>query len=305
MLLYGGNAPGTSGCEAMVDTDAWYGDHWYKLQATGPRLVTPTMGWDPITGHLLMVGAANTGSNGSQCWGYPTAAVQTWAWVPDVADIGGHWTRLTTRHAPPPSYTWGAFAFDAGHHRLVFEEFSQGVDTSHAEAWTWDGRDWTQAWSAGCGIQRPCPTMPSLVAEAPGGMVIGLGSSPSSGAPSVFTWTGSGWAATAIPGTPADPVLMVYDARIGRTLVIARTASLPSQQEALFWFDGRQWSSGTTIPTTLWGRNNAGFVAGSAGSAADFVLWGGETWGVSASPVIFNDTWIYDNSRAVWRKAAG
>jgi len=304
-ILYGGALlASNNSCGSQFDTYAWDGRHWYRvIAAAGPRLVVPTLGWDPLTRRILLVGHPAAPWPG--CYGLPSQSVQTWAWVPDAIGVTGKWSRLTTRHAPQLVFSWGALAFDGTHRRLVFHAFERGVDNWSAETWTWDGADWSRAWAGSCGVPHiaPCPSAPALVAQGPAGGVMGLDAGTSAGTGTVFGWTGAGWTAAAIPGAPYIPVAIAYDGLTGRTLAIGRTAlTMTSESYALYAYDGTHWTS-MAMPLSLQHRTSMTFSGGARGGGSDAILWGGEA--DSATTIVpVSETWTYSSGSTGWRKVA-
>jgi len=304
-ILYGGALRGSNSCGNEFDTYAWDGHHWDRvIAAAGPRLVVPTLGWDPLTRHLLLVGHPAAPFPG--CYGLPSQPIQTWAWMPDTVGATGRWSRLATRHGPELVFTSAALAFDGTHRRLVFHAVQQGVDTWLAETWTWDGVDWSRAWAETCGALQhpPCAPAPGFVADGPGGKVIGLSAGTTADTGMVYGWTGAAWTASTVHGAPYLPVAIAFDGLTGRTLAIGRTAlSTTSESYALYAYDGSHWTS-TAMPASLQHRSAMTFNGSALGSASDAILWGGEA-DSAATIVPVSETWTYGTGSLGWRKVAG
>jgi Kelch motif len=160
----------------LSDNWEWDGADWRSLPVQpGPARAGAVMTFDPIAGHIVLVGgqgggAATTWVRTAGAWearvpdqappscasssmayddavrevvlvtvhGCGGQAVTTWTW-------DGHaWTRQSPDPSPPPA-AGSALAYDDGSQQLVL--FSPGPDPAHPclgrATWTWDGFTWT------------------------------------------------------------------------------------------------------------------------------------------------------------------
>lgn len=297
VIFYGGRGQSTSSsCGDLFDTYTWDGRRWYRVTtAAGPRLVRPVLGWDPITGHVLLVGGSATP--------YPdcaTSSAETWSWQPAGAGPGGRWSRLQPSHAPESAFTNRWLAFDAAHRLLVYTAYDQGIDSWGASTWTWNGRDWTQAWSAECGMVPPnappsCPVAPTDGAQGPNGTVIGFASG-SGNVETVVRWTGSTWTTVSSSGPPPWRAGVAYDARSGHVLVLGGDGY--AGPFLLYVYDGTRWTQ-SPLPAALQHRTPSAF---SGGASDDGLLWGGVDDASAGQQPQFTDTWAY--GQGSWRDVA-
>lgn len=290
--MYGG---GYCGAE-VFDTHWWDGRHWYtQTQAAGPRLGTPALGWDPLTGQLLLVGLYE--GCGSE---HTNRAMQTWGWRPASNGQGGTWHLLDVMHEPTGGGNTGSsLAYDPSSRRTLLMLHFLGVDNSSYALWSWDGHGWSQSWSTACSAPAPpwppCALGPPAIIDGPHGTVIGL-STDSQNNPEVVRWTGSGWSVEQAEGTPPPQWVggLAYDGLSDRTLAITYSSSSPG---ALYVFDGSGWTS-SPIPGDLKARQGFGFTAFN-GSGLSALFWGGENPNTN-TPTTYDDTWTY--SEGTWRK---
>jgi hypothetical protein len=194
---------------------------------------------------------------------------------------------LHTAHQPSAK-AQRTLAYDAASHRDVLAQMTfWALNLPPADTWTWDGQDWSLAWTDndGQGPSDGAPVFP--IAVGPGGTVLGF-------AAYVYRWTGARWASTGIIGTPETPAAVAFDPATGRDLVVAGTS--------LYVFDGTHFTK-SALPATLQNRTGEGFAAATR-AGQDAVLWGGEVIHdnnpSNATPL--SDTWVY--AAGGWRHAA-
>jgi hypothetical protein len=307
-------------------TYVWDGAHWYRTtQSGGPRLVSTGMGWDPLTGHLLLVGyscdassspapspaatptpspapSATAGSSptpnpsttaspqASQTPYPPSPPSQTWQWQPTADKLGGRWQLLNPVHQPSRDQGTFSLAYDPASHRTLLLQYYGYSDLGYATVWTWDGRDWTRAWHScfyGCADDF---TPWAGMAQSPSGSVVIFDPE------GLRRWTGSGWEKTGIAGLP-DPdwrdmrTAPVFDAAAGRDLILAGGK--------LYAFDGAHYTA-SPLPQALQDRYR-GFFAAASRDGQEAILWGGQVGNDSGAPKL-SDTWAYAGGR--WRLAA-
>lgn len=302
LILYGGQGDGV--CTWLFDTYVWDGSRWsLQHQTGGPQLVSPTLGWDPVGRRLLLAGeppgcAATPDINGQPEPSYlPPQPTQTWAWVPG-SGLTGVWVRLHPPHEP----TWDnspSAATDAASNRLFLLLRHQGADTASAEAWTWDGSDWSErggTWFCG-DAEVGCPVIPRSVVSAPGGGVVGLCGITTGFA--LCKLSGSTWIVEAGTQVNANLTSPIWNPVTGHIVAIGSAEGSSTNPVVLYTFNGSSWTT-TPIPAAMQLRGEFEFGAAS-GSSTQLVLWGGSSETPSYTTVEHSDTWTYDGN--VWTEA--
>jgi hypothetical protein len=316
--------------DGSFTTYVWDGAHWYRTTQTGgPRLITAGMGWDPPTGHLLMVGyacdtssspspspapsssptspssaatpsatpassptpspSASSSPQASQTPYPPSPPSETWQWQPTADKLGGRWQMLNPVHRPSQDQATLSLAYDPASHRTLLLQYYGFRDLGYATVWTWDGRDWTRAWHS-CFYGCPDNYTPwAGMVQSPSGGVVIFDPD------GLRRWTGSGWEKTGIAGLP-DPdrndmhAAPMFDAAAGRDLILAAGK--------LYAFDGARYTT-SPLPPELQNRYRPFFVAASR-NGQEAILWGGQAGSDSTLPHL-SDTWVY--AAGHWRQA--
>lgn len=176
VVMYGGRTPG------QFDTDTWLwdGTTWIQMATGPPPQLFPSAvaGYDPVSHRVLMFGGANAWQ--AQTWAWdgtswhllspqhsplgrmaPTLALDptrdqlllfggnvpgqsdihdTWVWT------GSDWNQLTPATSPPGRFRATMGAWQTGKVIVLWGGVGPGIG---ADAWTWDGNNWTAIASPG------------------------------------------------------------------------------------------------------------------------------------------------------------
>jgi hypothetical protein len=128
---------------------SWDGTRWARLwpaasqnTASPPYKLLPAVGWDPVSGRLILFGGIRPLS--------PTQAPNdTWAWD------GTTWSKLSPTIAPPANDGGQAIALDPTNGRLLMLD--------GAQTWSWDGANW----------QKLADSLPGPTPNIDGGVLAG------------------------------------------------------------------------------------------------------------------------------------
>ena len=316
VVLFGGELPGRAA--RLADTWTWNGTSWTQLpspQAPGGQSCH-AMAYDPSRGVIVMVGVN------------PSATTVTvWELVGDT------WMERTTMTAPPER-TEAVLAYDPVARAVILAGGISALGTPLADAWRWNGQDWSPAPSIDTRIGGAAATDPQRrTVVLFGGMLAANGMRGG-----VAELDGGTWRAPTFANiTPRRNLAAAYDARRGEvimfggvvgdagwlpdTLVLGKgltwkIASAPgapaAQAEVALGYDARR---GQVVAF-------GGFGAGGASNTTS--IWDGAAWsprgagpparrgasmaydrardrmvlfgGISASGTLLGDTWEWDGS---------
>jgi hypothetical protein len=223
VVLFGGTVDGSPSAQTWT----WQGGSWTQQHpsTSPPPRAEAGAAFDPVSRMVLLFGGCCSGEQYA-----PSLLSDTWAWD------GTNWSQLHPS-ASPPARQGASLVDDPGRHRLLlFGGSLQGKTTQSAEAWAWDGKQWTGLQPA----RSPAPDA-SAVSAAPHHAsqrvlaFLGYG-----GAAQTWLWDGATW--TLVPvdfGPPARTRwVAAEDLARGRVVLFDIVES-----EAQTWtWDGTRWT---------------------------------------------------------------
>ena len=157
VILFGGFTNTNNGGITWGDTWSWDGNSstWTDLDplANAPaNRLAPGMTYDTATGTIILFGGSCNCVSGSYF-------NDTWSWN------GSAWTQLGTASSPFPRCC-ASMDYDAATGTVIlfggYGEDNHGNLVPLSDTWSFDGTNWTQLISPGCGgYQNDCPNSPS------------------------------------------------------------------------------------------------------------------------------------------------
>lgn len=126
-----------SGTTSLQQTWTWDGATWTEQSpaVSPPALSDTSMGYDPVSGDLILFGGFSTTTS------QPSAEAGTWAWD------GTTWAQLAPATSPPPNAD-ASFADDPATGELLMFGGNQYCDSSCANptdaTWAWNGSTWSE-----------------------------------------------------------------------------------------------------------------------------------------------------------------
>ena len=284
VVVYGGTSP--SG--VLTDMWSWHGQRWSRVATGGPALNNAVLGVDPRSGALLLVGMTPQAVEGSTS---AATGGRMWKWT------SHGWSEIRPAHAIVAGYYTSVIPDPANHRMLVYVQTTTAAGSYNASAqlWAWSGADWSRVWVEPTSGTAP---VPDYVAAGPGGQLIGV--RPGTTA----RFTGGGWTALAVSGTPKYLTSFTTDPASGDIYVIgssqARNPDGGVDDDGTYRFDGSRWTR-LALPRQLrdrvgelsvWDASNGTLVVADGAQGLGFVP-GPATW--------YHDTWTY---RGSWTQVA-
>ena len=208
-------------------------------------------GYDPVSRRVILWAGATSGPTG-------TLVAQTWAWD------GSSWSQLSPSTQPAPERQ-ASLAVDPGSGHLLLvggDAFSQGVDSQgnnvahwapNEGTWSWDGSTWTRvgdnARQGGYPALAVDQATRQLLVNSPdirgAETTVDLETSgPAWYGQGSYVWTGSAWAALALPNGVAAPwaiqSAIAYDPISKRLIQFGGSQQYATSDT--YAYDGAAWS---------------------------------------------------------------
>jgi len=270
LVLYGGH-PFTSRQTQTFDTWLWNGRLWEKhVQANGPQLSSPSIGYEPRRGQLLLVGIGD---------GYPSK-LETWKWT----DRG--WNQLHPATAPPTYFAVSALVpFNSGLLLYLLRPIARGAPEVTYDMWYWDGKDWHLQSTSYRTPDRPLQHFVPLPGGGAGDLTGFATGADALATTSIARWTGSSWDQHPVSNGPGMIAAATIDPVTGDLLVLgSRYVSMGDfapPVDSTFLFDGKGWKS-TPLPGELNGK--VGMEVAGYPALPGVALWGGSQGYGNAGP---------------------
>ncbi|MFZ0060445.1 MAG: kelch repeat-containing protein [Pyrinomonadaceae bacterium] len=287
VVLFGG----ADESKVCGDTWEWDGKRWTRVNHTGPGPRTfPAMAYDSVRRRLVLFGGNRVLFGKSP--GENKFLNDTWEWD------GRRWTEIKVTGPSPRAEA--AIAFDEKRGRvMLFGGHNRAGDAGSrlGDTWEWDGKTWTE-------IKVPGPSPRNGAAQVYdsgfGKIVLFGGSTREAVSGETWTWDGKKWVEdrAAVTEGRFNCVMAYDDARHKIIRFGGRYAGKPLGDT---WeYDAKGWMQlALTGPTA---RNHAAVAYDS--KRTKIVLFGGHDFGVHDGVNIFGDTWEWDGSNWVLKKAA-
>lgn len=250
VVLFGGRAVEGGSLNAFYD-DTWTfdGTTWTDTGLVGPSpRQSMTMGWDPISARILLLGGYGNGLDSTLMWRYDGAGAGSWS----------SFVLIDGRNPVAGTLRDGALAFDSTRNRLVYYGgtplFGGAIPVD--VLWEWDGTIWS--WGAGYGDAGVVPS------PSPGGgagfafffdpeldacVLFGGNNGGSSIAGSTWKWDGLVWTLLS-PATSPPPrtwVNGVYCPGLPAGFIFGGSYGGTFLSDFWYWRAGT-WAAGSPFP---------------------------------------------------------
>jgi hypothetical protein len=196
-----------------------------------------------------------------------------------------------------------SLVYDSGQRRLVvIDGYIPPHDSSPADLWTWDGRQWERVRGSESGPSKRI--VGAAAFDIRRNRIVSFGGSNSSRGTLGDTWEWNGAVWREMPDTNVgrrDHHVLAYDDVRGKTVLFGGNSGPAPWPTDTWEWDGASWTRAAVEGPA--GRSRATMVYDAA--RKQMVLFGGA--GLPPSPkesfVIFGDTWVW--SGAGWRAISG
>jgi hypothetical protein len=263
LVLVGGLTPGS--LSASSDTWLFHAGVWTNdsLSVRPPGWVSPFLGYDPATGHLLLFG-------GVSAVFFPSYTQQTWAF------LGDHWANLTAAggSGQPGSRAWALGGYDPVRRETLMYGGGAGGASILGDLWSYSDRG---SWSQLSGIHGPPGGLYQTTAtwDARDGYLVDFGEESLGsfyGIPTISHVFNHTWAL--LPGLTLAAGLTGTSAHVSETVGFSANCSggLPPYQYNWTFGDGtnQSTSNGTHLYPLTGSYNVTLVVTDSAGQQASF-----------------------------------
>jgi hypothetical protein len=299
ILMYGGSGFGSGPETSSRETWTFDAGGWHLLHpVTSPDVVAGWMTEDPVSGAIVLVGAASPPNRPIETWTWdgatwtkrgdlpfasqslvgmaalpargqlmlvtaptigPSTADDTWTWA------GSSWRLDQSATALPVEGSTPALVSDPAHRRVV--AVLTGNANSRSETWTWNGSTWSQL--AANEVAPFDPITATMTADPRTGDVLLYIGGGDVRVGSTWTLSGSAWRQVSAPSPVVDTDYhgswLLTDTHIGRVLMVG-SAGRPNTLNVLWVFTGTIWTA--ERPSVLRGGspNDGGQSAPGSGS---------------------------------------
>jgi hypothetical protein len=246
LVLFGGRV----GKAAVPGSDTWLWDHrrdtWREVAADGAVGVREhhSMAYDEGRNRTVMYGGTVAGAAGPQ---------STRTWPEHVSEWDGiRWHIVKSGGEPGPGARNGAAIAYDGRRKQVVLFGGVGEDRLYRRGtWTWDGKKWTQATTAG-DDDPPLRATHQMAYDSRAGVVLLYGGGFTDGVSpqkrsDMWKWDGKRWTEIALLGggpTPGPRVghAMAYDRARGRLVLFGGFSEGSAPIGDTWEWDGARWT---------------------------------------------------------------